>query len=186
MAIKQPWAATRTQVKTFLQIADASYDTLIDTYLPIVSKDVELITNQSFVVELSGDFTDTSAVIAGIKSMFIDFGHVVNAAEMAQAAIIDFDTDAETITTDVNATATASGSEVYVNLFPVAKKPIVAQMVWHLINQYGKDSKLSIGYTSERFGNYSYTRADGEAGTVAGYPASIVKALAEITRVRFY
>jgi hypothetical protein len=188
MSIKKPWVITKQDVKELLQIESIEYDNLIDRYLPIVSKDIEKITNKNFVIKKSGSLTTGSPIITDITTTNIDFDNVVSSRDFDNKKVIDFDEDAQTITLEFNAGSDLSETDVYINTFPLSKKPVAAQMVWWNIQKYNIDnSKLTEGQAiSERWGSYNYSLADSEGKMVAGYPKYIVDGLNEIKLVRFF
>ena len=184
--LKNPWVMTRQQVKDVLQITVVDYDALIDQYLPIVSADIEKITNNTFVISRTGDFTDASATVSGVVTKRLDFGDVVSYADFEQVEIVDIDDEHEQIVVDASATGDSTDADFLVNIFPRAKKPIAAQMVLYNIKKYTSDQTNFAGpLASETVGSYSWTAADGGKGG-AGYPAAIVNTLKEITRPRVH
>jgi hypothetical protein len=180
MKIKEPWVATREQVKTFLQIEDSSYDALIDTYLPIVSKDIKDITNNLFVVDTTGDVTSGSAIVGNIDVTMIDFGNVFIAEGLERVSVLTIND--ETITVSANSSVTGTEVDVKINVFPNSKKPVAAAMVMYNIKRYTEVIDFNGPLKSERVGNYTWT---GDGGTSAGYPQWMIDALAEITMPRF-
>jgi hypothetical protein len=180
--LEKPYVITREQVKNYVGITDTSYDTQIDAWIPVVSDDVVLITNNVFVSKQSGDIDGTTAVTnTNADNYFL--GSVVSVDDVRDAVVVS--RDSTSVTLDKAPSSTASGADIYVNNFPQAKKPIVAQMVMYNISKYAVDMIPGGDYKSENIGSYSYTKSDRDSGTVAGYPRSIIRALAEITRPRF-
>jgi hypothetical protein len=117
---QRAWVATREQVKTFLQIEDSSYDALIDTYLPIVSKDIKDITNNLFVVDTTGDVTSGSAIVGNIDVTMIDFGNVFIAEGLERVSVLTIND--ETITVSANSSVTGTEVDVKINVFPNQQK----------------------------------------------------------------
>jgi hypothetical protein len=184
--LQNPWVMTRQQVKDYLGITDATYDTQIDLYLPVVSDDIQLITNNNFIISKIGDL-DSTDTISDISTSNIDYGNVVTTDSLDNVAITSIDSDAETITVETAATVTSDDTEVLINIFPKAKKTIAARMVWYQIKKNSIDSSgiLQGEVESERWATYNYTLAKTDSGTIGGYPAYIVRGLAEITIPRF-
>lgn len=182
MSIEKPYVTTREQVKAYLGITDASHDTQIDVYLPVVSDDIEVITNNNFIYNKTGGLTNGSADISSINTTALSPGNVVSSSDFSQATIVSIGDDTATIDTEAGVTVQDTG--VQFNVFPVAKKPIVAQMVLFNIRKYSIHMDMNGILKSESAGSYSWTR--DTIGTIAGYPMEIIKALAEITRPRFH
>ena len=183
--ITAPYVMSVAQVKTYLQISGTDYDTQIATYLPVVSKDIELITNNSFIVEMSGDIEDASQTVSNIGTEKLDIGNIVCTIDFVQNAITAIDDDAKELTLTTAATSTETETDVLVNIFPTAKKPIAAAMVLHNIRKYSASMAFDGPLKSESVGSYSWTAANEGKGA-AGYPQWMVDALKEITIPRFY
>jgi hypothetical protein len=183
--ITKPWIMTRDDVKKYLQITGTDYDTQIDTYLPIVTRDIELITNNNFILPLSGDLTNLSTTIGNISTLRLDVGHLLSSENFDNNAITDIDDDAATVTVTTAVGTTEEGAEIDANIFPIAKRPIAASMVLYNLKKYTENFDFNGPLKSERVGNYSWTGGD-DGATLAGYPKWIVDGLNEITVPRFY
>lgn len=182
MAIQKPYIMTRSQVKTYLQITDTSYDALIDAYLPVVSDDIALITNNSFIVSRTGTLTTASQTITDMTTSLLESGNVVSTSDFAQAEITAVDDTS--IDTDTAASVDLADTDVYINVFPLAKKPLAARMVMYNIKKY-TDTLDNGPLSAETVGSYSWKAANTGKGA-AGYPQWIIDGLKEITRPRFY
>jgi hypothetical protein len=176
---------TVDDVKGYLQITDATFDASIALYLPLVSKDLELITNQRWVIANEGDLTITSDTITNTHTRRVNLGSMVTTPQYENSKVVSIDDEAESMQVSDAATATVTDARILANVFPEAKKHIAAQMVFYQIRVNATDAKLIQGYQSERFGNYNYTLDDGEGRTMHGYPMSLVKGLSDITFARF-
>lgn len=181
--IETPYIMTAAQVKTYLQISGTDYDTAIATYLPVVSSDIEKITNNKFIVRRTGTLTAASDEITDITTALLEPGMVVNTVDYEQAEILAV--SETTLQIDTNATASIADSDIYINAFPLAKKPIAAAMVLHCIKKYTALMPEHGPLKSERVGSYSWAAANEGKGA-AGYPQWMVDGLKEITRPRFY
>jgi hypothetical protein len=180
--MRKPWIATIEQVKLFLQIDGTEYDALIATYLPVVSHDIEKITNNEYIVAVTGDLTTGSKNITDVDTEMIDYGNVVMTQDIEQVAVIEIDEDNELFTVAVEAAQDLTGTDILVNVFPTSKKPVAAAMVMYNIKRYTEVIDFNGPLKSERVGNYTWT---GDGGTSAGYPQWMIDALAEITMPRF-
>lgn len=202
MAIDNPYVISRDTVKTILQISVSTYDTLIDFYLPIISEDIDSITNQTWTVQYNGTLTNGSAVISsilvgsptssGVK--FSDYlnrptkGWLVSTVQNDNSAISDYDLDANTITVSDNATATVTGADVLINQFPKSKWVAAAQMIgFQIVKNNGVDSTSKGNIKSRSMGPLSvtYEELDNALSNGFGYPNYIIQSLKTITIPRF-
>lgn len=188
MAIDYPYVINRDNVKTILQISVSTYDTLIDFYLPIVTEDIDIITNYNWVAEYSATLTNGSAVISEINITEVTKGWLVSTDQYTQSVVTDFDIDASTITVSDNATADLEDATVLINEFPKAKWPAAAQMIgFQIAKNNGIDSTNKGNIQSRSMGPLSVTYAelDNALSNGYGYPGYIVQNLKTITVPRF-
>lgn len=185
--LQKPYILTREDVKTFLQIGDTSFDTVIDTYLKQVSLDVGFLTNQQWVKSITGDLTNGLATIENVDTTGLELDMLVSSSDFDNFKIIAIDTTNSQITLDNTASVTAVSETLLINTFPYAKKLYVAQMVFFHTQKYVATNPTLFqgGLKSERVGSYSYTLADGSDGFINGYPSSMVMALGGVMKPRF-
>lgn len=184
--IDNPYVIDRETVKLLLQINDTTYDTLIDLYLPIVSDDINIITNVDWVKSYTGDLTNASQDITNITYGDTAKGQLVSTENYTQAIITDLDTN--TLTVDKTATATTEGATVLVNQFPIGKRVVAAQMIGYQISKnsgIGSTTQGSIKSKSLPPLSVTYNESDNSISNGYGYPNYMIKSLMLITRPRF-
>jgi hypothetical protein len=186
---------TKDEVKTYLQISSTDYDSLIDTYIPIVQEDLCEITNNDFLLRdiwnVGSDFvfahsTSSADTITDGSSGFTpdsrpdftaNFDIVVHGSgyndgkyqlDNVTASVLTLTTTEELVAEDDDEAVTIS--QVH---WPKAVKPVAAQMVWHRIDQIKQGSEKS-----ESLGDYSASY-DGR-----GYPRHVYDSLRPWTKVR--
>lgn len=189
MIIDKPYVIDRETLKTLLQIADTTYDTLIDIYLPIVSEDVELICNQSFVCEYTGTLISGTLTIVDINVNNVSKNWLVSTEQYDNAKITDADYDNNTLTTEGSATATLEDATILINQFPIAKRIVISQMVaFQLVKNNGVITSTKGSVKSKSLPPLSVTYDDKDTSLSGGfgYPSYIVSALKAITKPRFY
>jgi hypothetical protein len=186
--IDKPYVIDRETVKLLLQITDTTYDSLIDLYLPIVSEDVELICNQSFVCEYTGSLTNASNDITNININMVSKGWLVSTEQYAQSLITDSDISNKTITVDEVAVATLDDATILVNQFPIAKRIAISQMIAYQIGKNKGISSASNGSVKSKSLpplSVTYNSDDNAILNGYGYPQYIVNSLKAITKPRF-
>lgn len=189
MIIDKPYVIDRETVKSLLQITGTTYDTLIDLYLPIVSEDVELICNKSFVCEYEGTLTSGSNIITDIVLSQVHKDWLVSTSDYTQSKITDADLDSYSLTVSDLATGTQEQARILINQFPIAKRIVVSQMVaFQLVKNSGVSSVKSGGIKSKSLPplSVSYSDLDNALTTGYGYPAYMISSLKQITKPRFY
>ena len=189
----KPYVISLDQVKTFLGIADTSYDTSIATYIPVVSDDLtrqDGICNQNFEISGTAD-TNGSVTLSNVSltasewaSLYVGSVILINEED---GVIASYDESAETITLEVALTKTATEEDLVIRNFPYGAKSTVSQMVLWKINQ-GSVSGATFGeeLSSKSIGTVRLQFA-GKSGGVDGYgyPYSLTSQLKTITVPRF-
>lgn len=185
--IDKPYVIDRETVKSLLQITGSTQDALIDLYLPIVSEDLDIITNYTWVKEYTGTLTISSNVISDIELTTVSKGWLVSTSDYVQAIISDADLDNNTLTTDQNATATQESATVLINEFPIGKRVIAAQMVgFQIAKNNGTTSTTKGSIVSKSLPPLSVTYDNNDSSIAKyGYPSYMVNSLKSISRVRF-
>jgi hypothetical protein len=186
---------TKDEVKTYLQISSTDYDSLIDTYIPIVQEDLCEITNNDFLLRdvwnVGTDFvfahssssadtiTDGSSDFTGnsrpdFKSNFdiVVHGSGYNDGKYqldnVTASVLTLTTTEELVAEDDDEAVTISQVK-----WPKPVKPVAAQMIWHRIKGITQG-----GVQSESLGDYSVTYDK------TGYPQNIIESLRPYMKVR--
>lgn len=181
---------TREQVKTYLQISDATKDAIIDAFLVPVEQNVQHITHNSWDLETTATTTNTSDTLTEVSSSILDYVQVNNlvkieSQDIERAVIIAIDKTAQTIQLDTVLTTTEENADIIINTFPEAYKFTVARMINHNINV--NNSEVAPGEVEgETIGSYSYRLGSG--GTELdgyGYPKVLSNGLKKITRPRY-
>lgn len=188
MIIDKPYIIDRETVKQLLQITGTTQDALIDIYLPIVSEDVELICNQSFVCEYKGTLTSGSTIITDINLSRVSKGWLVSTSQYVQELVTDADLNANTLTITETAPATEEGATVLINVFPVAKRVVASQMIAFQINKNsGITSVDKVGLKSKSIGQVSVSFSDEDSSLSSGYgyPNYMVSSLMQIRKPKF-
>lgn len=177
---------TTAQVKAFMGITGADYDTAIAFHIPYVQKDYIQLCNPGYIKDehiyidgVTFAFVDSDPdTITDSDSGFVtagfEAGHDVivegsesndgeYAIDTVAAGVLTFDS-AEELTTE------AAGESVTITRIKWIKANLyyVAQMVWHRV-AHAKDNYA----TSESLSRYSVTYSD----VVAGYPEGIINGL---------
>ena len=189
MIIDKPYVIDRETLKTLLQIADTTYDTLIDIYLPIVSEDVSLICGQDFVCEYTGTLTSGSNIITDINLSTVSKGWLSSTPEYTQSIITDADINNNSLTVSDTAAATAENQDILINQFPIGKRIVISQMVaFQLVKNNGVTTSTKGSVKSKSLPPLSVTYDENDTSLSGGfgYPGYIVSALKAITKPRFY
>ena len=188
----KPYVISLTQAKTFLGVSDASYDTQINTYIPIVSDDLTRtngICNQDFLIEGVAD-TDGTVTLSNVSLTeaeweYLYVGSIVR-INGEDGEIEDYDVEGETITLTSALTKTATEETLEVRNFPYGSKTIVSQMILYKINQ-GSISGATFGQEvkSKSIGTVRVQYAQSDTIDGYGYPTTLTKNLRTITKPRF-
>jgi hypothetical protein len=190
---------TRTEMKTLLDISDATYDDLIDAYIPIVQLDI--------LEYCGGDkFKDTNKQREDITIAFVEGGVAADTITDSDSEFVsgaEFEDDMDiliegslsndgaytidtvaagtlTLTTDDDLIDEDAGEEVTITRlkWPKGILKYVAQMIWHSCVNI-KSSSVK----SERIGDYSVTY--NNALTSLGWPPEVTNGLNKWRVVRF-
>lgn len=187
----KPYVITQAQVKAYLSITDATYDTQIDLYLPDVSDDLTRdngICNQDFLYTGTAD-TDGTVTLSNVSLTTSQWNCLYEGSCIyingEDGVISSFDKDAETITLLTALTKTATEQELLTRNFPNGSKAIVSQMILSKING-GTVAGVVRDITSESIGPVSVSYADTAGSMPFGYPKELTSALGTITRPRFF
>lgn len=176
---------TLAEFKTYLQITDATYDDLYDTYIESVSDDVEDMANQYFDLTYSVNTTNNSQYLTSSVEQYDIFeGMTVSGTGIPARAIVQ---NATLYQIEMNKYATADGTGITAtyNAVPEKIKPVIAQMVMFKI----KTSTASMGgeikdIKSRNIGPVSVSFGEGAAiDKTWGYPRNLVKSIRRIKRV---
>lgn len=163
---------TRDEIKTFLQISDASKDTLIDNFLPIVESSYLRCRGIPFH-QFEGDITNGLAIIDNITTneytqdrrkkyyrkrwrltgfediklnLYVEA--IVNDVSKMRGKVINIDEENMQITLDANASETIENVDITIY-------PENSQFVCAKIFQYFENLDNMDGLQSESVGNYS-------------------------------
>lgn len=187
MIIDNPYVIDRETVKSLLQISDTSQDALIDLYLPIVSDDINIITNYDWVKEYTGTLANTSTTITDITLTDISKGWLVSTQDYTQAIVTDADLDNNTLTVDTAAITDTEGATIKINEFPVGKRIVVAQMVgFQIAKNIGTASTTKGSVVTKSLPPLSVTYDNNDSSIAKyGYPSYMINSLKSISRVRF-
>ncbi len=185
----KPYVITLTQVKDYTGIADTSYDTQINTFIPDVTDDLTRkngICNQSFLatgIATASESVTLSDVVIAWDNLYIGSCIYINGED---GVISAYDEDAQTIT--LESALTSSGDyDLTVRNFPSGAKQTVAKMVMYRVGVTNTNTDLAVQTASETIGPVSVSYSVDE-GTLDkfGYPSSLTKALRTIRKPRFF
>jgi len=186
--------ATRTEIKTLLQISVTDYDSLIDALIPIVQDEIVGYCNSHFAKDVYNDATnmvyegaDTISFTASTKKIADSAdGFIFAAGQDIYITGSDYNDGHYTIVTAdedemvVSETLIDELAGAYVSIklvtFPKALKMIVADMIAYKIN--GKDA----GVTSESVSGGVSLSFGQESGS---YPQSLLSGLNKYRVVGF-
>lgn len=191
----KPYVITQSQVKSFLNISDTSFDTQIDLYIPIVSDDITRengICNQDFLFAGTADTagTDTLSNVSLTFDQWDDLytGSVIQ-INGEDGVILSFDESAAEIVLESALTKTDLAQDLFIRNFPYGSKPIISQMILYKIRE-GSVSGATFGdeIASRNIGPVSVSFAGKGSNTVNGYgyPSALFKSLATIRKPRFF
>jgi hypothetical protein len=176
---------TRDTVKTYLGIADSSYDTEIDRYIPIVSSDIRSILNTNFDTYVSASYADSATSIIlpdfrGYKD--INGTHLPNSTywvgQVLQGVGIPDDTylteyDPLTDIFTLSDTTTAAGVYVYPTL-KISQWASVSKMVFYRIGKETTSDVTAKGVESEKYGPVSIKYTESEINKQWDYPQVLI------------
>ena len=189
---------TQAKVKTLLQIADTTYDDLIDELIPIVQDFIVDYCNNSFkdnniyMIASTISFADTDPdTILDSLSGFVDADFAANMEIVVEDS--DHNNNMFTIDSVIAGTITliaadeliteAAGNEITITKveWPRGLWGTVAKMIGYDISRTKELG--NIGVSSESYGDYSKSYAIvGEEG---GYPMSILGGLKSYKKMSF-
>jgi len=200
---------TRDEVKTFLGITGTDYDTLIDTYIPIITEDIVEYCNNTFVAKDPCTYqakiiyskTNTIAFVDSnpdtitdsdngfITAGFISGDDIYIEGTIRNNGHFTADTvEAGTLTlNDIDSLTAEDASEnttptISLVIFPKPLKIVASQMIGYQLFQIN-DTR---GALRESLGDYSVTY-DKPSDTIVGgnmYPKDIIVGLAAYKYVR--
>jgi len=185
--------ATRTEIKTLLQISDSTKDTLIDALIPIVQDEIVEYCNSHFAKTILNmdnenfEGGDTISFIASTKTITdSDSGFPFSSGQDVYIYGSKYNDGHYSVLTASAGSLTVSeslideveGAAVTIKLvtWPRALKMIVADMVQYKIN--GKDA----GVTSE---SISGAMSMGFGNEIGSYPESLLSGLNKYRVVKF-
>ena len=185
---------TRAEVKTFNRITATTYDSLIDTYIPIIAEDIcEYLNNyfqdNTIYINVSGGLAFTSATSTAAGDLVTDDNQKFSTAGFKKgmdviiaggsnsgiyeissqtSATLRMTSTAKFIAQDQDASYNAVGAIHIARIrWPEAIKPIAAKMIMYLIRDTNKE-----GVASERIDDYAVTYVNGHA-----YPSQLLAGL---------
>jgi len=186
---------TRDEVKAYLQLNSTDYDSLIDSYIPMVQEDICEITYNDFILRdvwnTGSDFvfahsTSSADTITDGSSDFTsdsrpdfksDFDIIVHGSAYndGKFAIDSVSSNILTLTTTGELVAEDEDEVILISQvkWPKQLKPVAAQMIWNRIDQAKRGP-----VQSESLGDYSVTYSDSD------YPRNVIQSLRPYTKLR--
>ncbi len=195
--MSEPYVMNKKQVKKYLGLIDASLDSKIALYLPVVSDALtgdQGLLNNSYLLSAEGVITDGSDIISGLSETAVgalSIGDIVKAPGLQTGInsyeIISIDEDARSVQISGDATLDFTGSIMF-RALPIGAKPTAAGMVAYQITTNsisGAGKAAAGGVKSERYGPISVTFGDGGELGPGGYPKSLERSLYNYRRPRY-
>ena len=172
-------------VKSMLGIAVDTYDTQINTFLPIVQADVRRILNNPFDEKVYCTFDDDSTTLYNLQSYLgtyyvdqiklnnkVEVGRVITHTNIPTGAYITAYDDEYGIAT-ISETTTGAGTYIRTSI-SIAQWQAIARMIWYRISKattsYGVDANIE----SKSIGDVSVTFDVTKINKTYGYPQSII------------
>lgn len=171
-------------VKGQLGISASTYDTGIDTFIPIVSSDVRRILNNSFDKYILATFTSGSTEInfGLINQIFYEEGDYFpprfQLGQVIQGTGIPDDTylssiDPVSAIYTMSAAATADGDYV-VPTINVYQWPVISKMIWYRYIKQNTTDVSAEKLSSISYGPVSKSFADSEINKKWNYPQILI------------
>jgi hypothetical protein len=186
---------TKDEVKIYLQISSTDYDSLIDSYIPMVQADICEITNNDFLLRdvwnTGSDFvfahstsgadtiTDGSSDFTGDNrpDFKADFDIIVHGSAYNDGKFAIDSVTANTITLTTTGELVDEDEDEVVLIsqvkWPKQLKPVAAQMIWNKIDQAKRGP-----VQSESLGDYSVTYSNTD------YAPNVMQSLKPYTKLR--
>ena len=164
---------TLAAVKTYLGLADTTYDARITAMIPIVSNDVRRILNTNFDTIIDAVFDETSTNL--LVYYDLEMGQIVQHPELPDLTYI---TDYNPITGiyTLSATPTDSGNYIYKTL-KISQLPTVAKMIFYRISTTSINDVSKKNVSSISYGSVSKTFSDSEINKQYNYPQTLINDL---------
>ena len=191
----QPYIITLEQVKSYLGIADTTYDAQLNIYIPVISDFLVGnygYLNNSFLLTAAGEATigSTDITLSVSDAKILNIGDVLLSTAYANNTVVsDIDYVTGIVTMDNVAISTVS-EDMYFSIFPVAAKSTASQLIWFKIGTISTSGATSdmTDVKTKKYGPVSVTfEGAGGTGSISanGYPTKLLNALRQYKRPRF-
>lgn len=178
---------TRAEIKTLLRLSDTTYDTLIDTLIPIIQDDIMTFLKNKFIVRdieiwrssisFSGNSISDSS--SGFSSAgFVAGDIVVQDSKLNNGFYTVTNVTAGTLTVSETLTTESADNVIKINQikYPKGLALIFANMIGFTMNN-------KHGVKSESISRYSVSYANDVQSLINGYPDTVTRPLLKWRRV---
>jgi len=184
----KPNFTTLTQCKSLLGITDATYDTLLTNYIPIVN-DFLLGTNGYLNNEFMDDYSGvqdstTQFTMSNVINIALGGVFVIDGQTQTEYLINTIDYDDKILTTDTTPSI-LSDVTLRIRSLPYGGKLTACQMVMYMVLKASGATFAKGDVKSESIGTYSYTMQDNDKISAGGYPKKYLDALNIYRTVKF-
>jgi hypothetical protein len=166
---------TLAKVKSYLGITDTTYDTAINTYIPIAESDLVRICNNNFNKIIAIDFASGSNTGTLQEFYPIEVYTVIQGTGiLPDSYIIEYNEPDGEIMLNTNVTVDV---EEMIYTIPLGVEPLLAQMVWFKVTRNNQAAATESKLKSKKVGPLSVTYSDAEINSKWDYPSKIIDSL---------